>query len=137
MNDTRYCNNDDDDDYDGRGRGHKGDDDRDYGRRHHSSASHFQATSVTTVSFSNDPDFQPGRGRNQPTVDSVVFSGIGKWNGRTGYTFVATATDQGEPGRRRDTFSLVVKDSAGRIVAQVDDALDGGNIQSLRLPGRR
>jgi hypothetical protein len=46
---------------------------------------------------------------------------------------VATATDKGEPGRRRDTFTLIVKDGNGKVVASVDDVIDGGNIQSTRL----
>ena len=68
-----------------------------------------------------------------PRVDSVSFAGTGKWNGKPGYTFKVTATDQGEPGRRHDTFSLVIKDARGTIVASVSGDLDGGNIQSTRL----
>jgi hypothetical protein len=63
----------------------------------------------------------------------VTFSGAGKWNGRTGYTYTVTATDQGEPGSRCDTFSLVVKDSRGNVVVNVGGGLAGGNIQSTRL----
>ena len=51
---------------------------------------------------------------------------------KPGYTFTATATDQGEPGRHRDTFSLVIKDARGTIVARVSGDLDGGNIQSTQ-----
>jgi len=43
------------------------------------------------------------------------------------------ATDPGEPGRHEDTFSLVIKNSLGKIVAEVSGDLDGGNIQSTRL----
>ena len=68
-----------------------------------------------------------------PRVDSVTFTGTGKWNGKAGYTFTVTATDKGEPGRRRDTFSLIVKDATGKVVTSVDDVIDGGNIQSTRL----
>jgi hypothetical protein len=84
------------------------------------------------VVFSDDPAFQPGRGP-RPTVDTVRFSGAGKWNGRAGYTFEVLAADRGEPGRRRDTFSLIVTDAAGKVVVNVSGSLDGGNIQSTRL----
>jgi len=53
--------------------------------------------------------------RSEPTIDSVVVAGSSKLNGKSGYTFELRATDQGEPGRQRDTFSLVVKDSAARL----------------------
>jgi hypothetical protein len=56
----------------------------------------------------------------------------GKWNGRAGCTFEVLA-DRGEPGRHRDTFSLIVKDTAGKVVVNVSGSLDGGNVQSTRL----
>jgi hypothetical protein len=130
VNDQRRCERDDDFDRDP---DFNGDHDRDYGRDHRSSRNHFEATSVLAVVFSNDPAFAPGRGRQQPTVDTVRFGGAGKWNGRTGYTFEVVATDRGEPGRHRDTFSLIVRDSQGKVVANVSGGLDGGNIQSTRL----
>jgi hypothetical protein len=124
----KRCSKDDDDD-NGRSRG---DDDRDYGRDHKGPKNRFDSTGITNVVFSNDPAFSPGR-KSQPTVDTVVFTGIGKWNGRAGYSFEVRATDQGEPGRHRDTFSLVVKSSTGAIVASVSGDLDGGNIDSTRV----
>ena len=95
----------------------------------------FDAKSITDVTFSDDPGFRPRKGSEDrpPAIDTVSFSGTGRWNGKSGYTFAAIATDQGEPGRRRDTFSLIVRDSSGSIVADVAGALDGGNIQSTRL----
>ena len=66
-------------------------------------------------------------------VDTVRFSGAGKWNGQTGYTFEVNATDRGEPGRRGDTFSLIVKDALGKTIANVSGNLAGGNIESTRL----
>ena len=105
------------------------------GPRQHPSG-RFEATSVTAVTFLDDPGFEPkksgGQGR-RPSVDTVSFAGAGKWNGRSGYTFEAITTDQGEPGHHRDTFSLVVRDSRRTIVANVSGPLDGGNIQSTRL----
>jgi uncharacterized protein YjiK len=128
----------DDDNYD-RHRERNGNDDRDYGRDRKKPVSRFEATSIASVEFSDDPRSKPGRFGlfsflfRPPTVDSVKFSGTGKWNGKAGYTFVVTASDKGEPGRRRDTFTLVIKDATGKVVASVDDVIDGGNIQSTRL----
>ena len=85
------------------------------------------------MTFSDDPAFTSGKGRSAPAVDSVVFAGHGKLNGKSGYTFEVRATDQGEPGRQRDTFSLVVKDNRGTIVASISGKIDAGNIQSTRL----
>lgn len=106
-----------------------------YGRDHRSPPSRFEATSVTDVVFSDDPAFRPsqGSGSRRPSVDSVTFKGTGNWNGRTGYTFEAQASDQGEAGRNRDTFSLVVRDALGVSVANVSGALAGGNVQSTRV----
>jgi hypothetical protein len=122
-----------------RHRERSGDHDRDYGRDRTKPASRFEATSIAAVQFSDDPQSRPGRFGlfsflfPPPRVDSVTFTGAGKWNGKPGYTFTATATDKGEPGRRRDTFSLVVKDATGKVVTSVADTIDGGNIQSTRL----
>ena len=128
VNDPRRCGPDDDYDRDST---FNGDHDGDFGRDHRNPPNHFEATSINVI-FSDDPRFQPSRGP-RPTVDTVRFNGTGKWNGRSGYTFEVLATDQGEPGRHRDTFSLVIKDSHGTIVDSVSGALDGGNIQSTRL----
>jgi len=109
-----------------------GDKDGDYGRDHGWTLGHFEASSITSVVFSDNPGFTPGRGP-KPTVDTAHFTGSGRWNGHAGYTFDATATDQGEPGRHRDTFSLVIKDPSGTVVSSVSGTLDDGNIQSARL----
>jgi hypothetical protein len=131
----------DDDDYGRQGSGgdRGGDRDGDYGRDRKKPVGRFEATSIASVEFSNDPRSKPGRWGlfsfffPPPRVDSVVFTGTGKWTGKAGYTFKVIATDKGEPGRRRDTFSLIVKDASGKVVASVDDIIDGGNIQSTRL----
>jgi uncharacterized protein YjiK len=133
VSDRRSCDRDDDDyDHD---RGRNGERERDYGRDRRKATGRFEATAITSVVFSDDPRFRPGRSffSAPPKVDSVTFVGTGKWNGKAGYTFRVTAADRGEPGRRHDTFTLVIQDSRGRIVASVDDTLDGGNIQSTRL----
>ena len=129
ANDDKRCHEPDHDFDHDRSRGQ---DDRDYGKDHRKPRNRFTATSITQVVFSDDPAFKPGR-RPRPTVDSVVFSGRGRWNGRPGYSFEVLATDQGEPGRRRDTFSLVVTNGTGAVVVHVSGRLDGGNIDSKRL----
>jgi hypothetical protein len=111
---------------------YNGDHDRDFGRNHCNPPNHFESTAVSSVVFSDDPAFQPGR-TPRPLVDSARFYGTGKWNGRPGYTFEAIATDQGEPGLHRDRFSLVIKDPSGNVIVNFSGALDGGNIQSRRV----
>jgi hypothetical protein len=66
-------------------------------------------------------------------VDTVIFSGTGRWNNKPGYTFEVLATDRGEPGWGRDTISVVIKNALGAVVASISGTLDGGNIQSTRL----
>ena len=77
--------------------------------------------------FSNDPAFEPGGGA---TNDTVRFRGTGKLNGRS-HTFEAVATNQGEPGRSRDTISIAIKNSQGQVVATVNGSLTAGNVQSI------
>jgi hypothetical protein len=92
----------------------------------------FVSKTLTTVVFSDDPGFKPGprRGRG-PSADSVVFSGTGTWNG-VAATFEATASDQGEPGRRQDEFSLTIE-VGGVVVAHIEGPISTGNIQSNRI----
>ena len=135
TNDGRQCSKFDDDNY--RDSRYDGDDDRSYGRRRCNPVKSFQSTSIDTVIFIDDPSFTPGRSfwDRKPTSDTVQFSGTGTWNGRSGYTFDAIASDRGEPGGRRDTFAIIVKDTQGREVVRIDDTLSRGNIQSSSLPG--
>ena len=118
------------------GDGCTGADDRDYSGAHRGAVLQFQSTAITAVAFSDDAGFTSGGGRRAATMGAVVFAGAGKWNGKPGYTFEVRATDRGEPGPQRDTFSLVVKDGRGVIVANVDGTIDGGNIQAVRLAAR-
>lgn len=102
----------------------------------------FESTAITSMVFSDDPGVSPGRGwlRGLPSfrerTDTVMFSGTGKWNGASGYTFEVTAVDRGEPGPGRDTFELVVRDKKGKVVLEVSEVLRSGNVQSLPLRGR-
>jgi beta propeller repeat protein len=94
----------------------------------------FHATTVTSVTFSDDPASAPGH-RPAPAADTVVFAGEGRWNGQPGYRYEVRAVDRGEPGRGRDAFAIAVWSPAGTVVASVDGVLAGGNIQSHRLHG--
>lgn len=85
---------------------------------------------VDDVSFSNAEGYAPGRWPASG-VDTVMFSGVGYWNGRPGYRFQVTASDRGEPSVN-DTFALVVTSPTGQVVESVSGLLRGGNIQSLR-----
>ena len=127
SNDPRSCQSDDDDG------AADGDRDDNYRRDHRSPPARFEAMSIDGVDFEDDPAFQPGAGRRAPAIDTVRFAGTGTWNGQAGYTFEAFATDQGEPGRGRDRFTLIVRDERGGVVARVSGTLNGGNIQSTRL----
>jgi hypothetical protein len=82
------------------------------------------------VQMSNSPNYTPG---NNPRsgIDTVTFSGVGSWNGAPGYRFTITASDRGEPGRDRDTFSIVVTLN-GAVVETLGGSLRDGNVRSLR-----
>jgi hypothetical protein len=92
----------------------------------------FVATDVTFVAFSDDPAIRPGRSR-KAQIDTVRFSGAGEWNGKRGYRFDVLAADGGEPGRHRESVTIMVTSPSGAVVAQVDGALSGGNVQSRRI----
>lgn len=67
-------------------------------------------------------------------MDTVRFTGMGRWNGAPGYAFTATATDAGEPGARRDSFAITITAPNGTVVANVSGTLTQGNNQSTRVP---
>jgi hypothetical protein len=92
----------------------------------------FESTAITAVSFFDVAGVAPGS-RPPSGIDTVSFSGVGRWNERAGYTFDAVAVDSGEPGRGRDRFSITIRDAAGHVIASVDSTISGGNIQSLRV----
>lgn len=97
----------------------------------HEAEGEFIATTTDFVAFSDDPTVRPGRS-NRPQVDTVRFSGMGRWNGHSGYRYDVVGVDDGEPGRR-DTFHATITAPGGAVVAQVTGTLAGGNIQSQRL----
>jgi hypothetical protein len=59
----------------------------------------------------------------------VMFTGTGWWNGRPGYTVEVMASDNGEPGRGRDAFSVVVKSPSGEVLIGMSNVLRDGNVQ--------
>jgi hypothetical protein len=70
--------------------------------------------------------------RFSSAADTVTFSGVGYWNGRSGYRYEITAADRGEPGRLRDAFTLKVTAPDGRVVETAGGSLHDGNIESFR-----
>lgn len=85
---------------------------------------------ISDVEFADSADASTTGQR--PLPDSVTFAGSGTWNGDPGYTYQAVATDHGEPGRGRDTFTVVVRAPDGAVVASSTGTLSTGNIQTLR-----
>ena len=90
------------------------------------------SSAITSVTFSDDPGIRPAR-HSQPTIDTVVFFGVGRLNGKPGYTFEARAADAGERGRGQDRFRITIRNANGTVVGSVDGTLTGGNIQSHRV----
>jgi hypothetical protein len=110
----------DDDDRDGC-------DDHHYGRDHRKAKNRFESSVVSSVEF----------GPRDTKGGSVTFTGAGSFNGKSGFTFEARATDKGEPGRGRDTFTLVIKDTKGKVVLDASGTLDHGNVQLTHMSRRR
>ena len=92
----------------------------------------FVAREVAFVAFSDDPTRRPGR-RQRPQIDTVTLSGTGSWNGQAGYRYEVRAADEGEPGRHRESVTIVVTSPSGTVVATVSGTLTGGNVQSRRI----
>jgi hypothetical protein len=107
--------------------GRNGDDDRDdrYGPW-----SRFVSTSITSAAASNAPGVTPGP-LAPGGIDTLAFTGEGRWNGVPNYRFTATAIDAGEPGRGRDQFSIRITAPGGAVVLNVSGTITTGNIQSL------
>jgi hypothetical protein len=91
----------------------------------------FVAQLVTSVVFKNNPDVDPG---GKAIADSVMFTGMGTWNGKAA-TFEVAAADKGEPGVGYDTVTIKIR-VFGLVVHTTTGTITGGNIQSNRLPGR-
>ncbi|HEX6162127.1 MAG TPA: HYR domain-containing protein [Vicinamibacterales bacterium] len=90
----------------------------------------YLSAAVSGVQMSDSPDYTPARSKTG--VDTVVFSGVGYWNGASGYRYEITAADRGEPGRGRDMFSLKIYSPSGELVESAGGVIRDGNIRSLR-----
>lgn len=93
----------------------------------------FVATRIDGVGFFDDPASAPGPAPASG-IDSVRVVGAGVFNGAPGYTFELVAADRGEPGRGRDELTLTVRDAQGVAVLSATGVIDGGNVDSLRVP---
>lgn len=108
-------------------RGRNADDDRD---DRHGPWKRFVSTHVTSATATNTPGVNPGP-RPPGGVDTLVFAGVGRWNGTPNYRFTATAIDAGEPGPGRDRFAITVMAPNGTVVLNMSGTITIGNIQSL------
>jgi HYR domain-containing protein len=97
----------------------------------------FEARRLSFVRFSDDPGFVSGRGASRRVLpDTLVVAGTGRWNRQDGYFFEVYATDKGEPGRGRDTFSVIIWTPNGNPVVTASlAAINAGNIQATPLGG--
>lgn len=95
----------------------------------------FESTGIDNIAFWDDPAYRPAR-RGRLAVDSAIFTGTGAWNGAAGYRFEVEVSDQGEKGRGRDEFRIVIRDGNGLTVFSTDGQLTSGNIQSQRVAQR-
>lgn len=89
----------------------------------------FRATLLTRVYLFDTPDSAPGT--TPPSgIDQAVVSGLGTWNGESGFTFEAVVVDAGEPGAGLDTMTLTIRRPDGSVVLRVSGRLTAGNIES-------
>jgi hypothetical protein len=89
------------------------------GGRYRRRPGHFESSSVDSVAFSPD--------------SIVLFSGTGRWNGNRGYRFEVTAADMHSGRRSHDAVRITITSPGGEVVAHIEGALDGGNIQIRKM----
>jgi HYR domain len=88
----------------------------------------FQGRSTNFVAFSNDPAVHPGSSR----IDTVLFSGAGEWNGRSGYKYQMSIVDRGDAWHPSMRVKLTVTAPNGAVVANVDGTLVSGGCTLTR-----
>lgn len=93
---------------------------------------HFESRTVAFMAFSDDPSIRSGRPR-RPQVDTVLFSGLGEWNGAAGHRYEVFAQDSGEGRLHQESIRMTVWSPSGAVVATFEGEVEGGNIQSSRL----
>jgi hypothetical protein len=91
----------------------------------------FVSILISDVVFEDLKTVNPG---GKAEADTVTIVGVGRWNGLPA-TFEATATDNGEPGRKSDSVTIRIF-LAGKLVNTTTGSLKSGNIQSNRLRRR-
>jgi len=95
---------------------------------------HFHLEDVTAVQCYDNPAIN--HGHPKAPFDTMVMSGIGKYDGKNGATIQALFSDAGEPGTH-DGVSMVIKDENGNIVLNVPlTTLISGNQQAHRETGK-
>ena len=88
----------------------------------------FEGRSTNFVAFSNDPAVHPGSSR----IDTVLFSGAGEWNGRSGYKYQMSIVDRGDVWHPSMRVKLTVTAPNGAVVANVDGTLVSGGCTLTR-----
>jgi hypothetical protein len=73
---------------------------------------------------------------------TATFTGQGRVNGRSGYSFTVVVSDSGEPGRGADTFSIIIEGPDGfsydsNLLNLNDGVIEGGNILFHSLPVKK
>jgi HYR domain len=91
-------------------------------------ADRFAARTTNFVAFFNDPAVHPRSSR----IDTVLFSGLGEWNGRGGYRYEMSVVDKGELWRPSMRVRLTISSSSGAVVAVVDGTLSSGGCTLTR-----
>jgi hypothetical protein len=92
--------------------------------------SYFLLKQVTERKCSDDPTISPTP--PPASFDTIKGKGTGIYNGKPG-TVEFEFTDAGEPGAHKDHLKLVIKDSYGHVVLNVDEKIDCGNQQAIDL----
>ena len=92
----------------------------------------YLAADVRDVRFSNSSRLYAGPSMRDAASTRCSSSAVGWWNGAPGYRFEINASDRGEPGRGRDTFSLTVFAPNGRWWQSASGVLRDGNIQAMK-----
>jgi hypothetical protein len=85
----------------------------------------------TAVQFTDDPDVTRSDDPANIGVDTMLLSGVGRWNDADGYRFTVRAVDSGDAlGPNTDVFSLEITGPDGTIVTSVVGTLAWGNLEA-------